>query len=354
MPEWTLRTTPDSRSRPLVSVVIVNYNSGHYLAACVRSVASSAYPKKELIIVDNASEDDSVTQAEAFYPEGEIVRNSSNLGYSGGCNTGIAKAKGEFVVLMNPDTVVDQRWLDALVDAAVRHPRAAFFQPKILMMDDQRILNSAGNMIHVAGFGICRGIGTLNREQFQTEAEVCYASGACTFARMEALREIGRMDDLFFAYGEDKDWGWRGLMMGWQSIYVPSSRILHKWSPTLGYGSRKFYLLEYERVLSVWKNYSRRTLLLLAPLLILVEASVLVYATFKGWLAEKVRSYSDLLRLRGPLTRRRRLIEARRVIDDAAIVGRFVTEIEHPYVGPAGLILDRLAAWVFARVKNSI
>jgi GT2 family glycosyltransferase len=334
--------------------VIVNYNSGPYLAACVRSVANSTYPEKELIIVDNASEDDSVTQAEAFCPDAQIFRNSSNLGYSAGCDTGIAKAKGDFVVLMNPDTVVDQRWLDALVDAALRHPRAGFFQPKILMMDDQRILNSAGNMIHIAGFGICRGIGTLNQERFQSEAEVCYASGACTFARMEALREIGPLDGLFFAYGEDKDWGWRGLMMGWQSIYVPSSRILHKWSLVLGHSPRKFYLLEYERVLSIWKNYSKRTLLLLVPLLILVEVSVLVYAAFRGWLAEKIRSYSDLLRLRGRVARRKRLIQAERVVHDAVIVKRFVTEIEHPYIGPAGSILNRLTDWVFARVKNSI
>jgi GT2 family glycosyltransferase len=312
------------------------------------------YPRKELIIVDNASEDNSATQVESLYPQVQVVRNALNLGYSGAGNVGIAKAKGEFVALMNPDTIVDQRWLDELVDASVRHPRAAFFQPKILVMDDQRILNSAGNMIHVTGFGICRGIGTLDREQFQMETEVCYASGACTLARTEALRDIGPMDDLFFAYGEDKDWGWRGLMMEWQSIYVPSSRILHKWSPTLGHGPRKFYLLEYERVLSVWKNYSKRTLLLLAPLLIVVEASVLVYAAFKGWLAEKVRSYSDLMRLRGRVAQRKRSIQARRISHDGAIVGRFVTEIEHPYVGRAGLILNRLAAWVFARVKNSI
>ena len=124
-------------------------------------------------------------------------------------------------------------------------------------MDDQRILNSAGNMIHVAGFGICRGIGTLDEGRFEKEVEVCYASGACTLARREALREIGPMDRLFFAYGEDKDWGWRGLMMGWQSMYIPSSRILHKWSPILGHSPEKFYLLEFERLLSIWKNYSQ-------------------------------------------------------------------------------------------------
>jgi GT2 family glycosyltransferase len=82
MPELTLRTTPDSRSRPLVSVVIVNYNSGLYLAACVRSVASSTYPRKELIIVDNASEDDSVTRVEALHPEAEIVQSTDSASLS--------------------------------------------------------------------------------------------------------------------------------------------------------------------------------------------------------------------------------------------------------------------------------
>jgi GT2 family glycosyltransferase len=346
-----LKDVVDSTIRPLVSVVIVNYNSGTYLEACVTSVIHSTYPRKELIIVDNASNDESITQAEALYPEASIVRNPVNLGYSGGGNIGIAKAKGEFVVVMNPDTVVDQRWLDRLVDAAGRYPRAAFFQPKILLMDDQRMLNSAGNMIHIAGFGVCRGIGTPDEGRFEEELEVCYASGACVLARREAVREIGPMDRLFFAYGEDKDWGWRGLMMGWQSMYIPSSRILHKWSPVLGHSPRKFYLLEFERILSIWKNYSRRTILILAPLLFLVEVSVLLHAIFNGWLPEKVRSYSDLLKIRGALKSGRRSLQARRLIHDGTVVRGFVTEIEHPYVGSMGPVLNQLVTWMFARLK---
>lgn len=349
-----LKNAADSRTYPLVSVVIVNHDSGTYLETCVRSIAQSAYPRKELIIVDNASNDGSANQVEALYPEASIVRNSLNQGYSRAGNIGIAKARGEFVVVMNPDTIVDQRWLDGLVSAAARHPRAAFFQPKILLMDDQRILNSAGNMIHVAGFGICRGIGTLDGGRFEKEVEVCYASGACTLARMEAVREIGPMDCLFFAYGEDKDWGWRALMMGWQSIYVPSSKILHKWSPTLGYSSRKFYLLEFERVLSIWKNYSRRTLVLLAPALILVEISVLLYAGVKGWLTEKLRSYADLLRIRQIVAERRRSIQTRRLLHDGTILERFVVEIEHPYMGTSGAVFNRLILSIFARVRKSI
>lgn len=349
-----LKDAVDSRIYPLVSVVIVNYNSGTYLNACMRSVAHSTYPRKELIIVDNASNDGSITQVEPLYAEASIVRNPSNLGYSGAGNIGIAKAKGEFVVVMNPDVIVDQDWLEGLVDAAARYPRAAFFQPKILLMDDQRMLNSAGNMIHVAGFGICRGIATLDEGRFEEEIEVCYASGACTLARREALREIGLMDRLFFAYGEDKDWGWRGLMMGWQSMYIPTSRILHKWSPVLGHSPRKFYLLEFERILSIWKNYSRRTLLILAPLLFLVETSVLLYATFKGWLPEKIRSYSDLLRVLRVTVRERRSIQARRVINDGAVVRRFVTDIEHPYVGSVAPALNKLVGRMFVRLKAMI
>ena len=352
--ERMLKEAPKSSICPLISVVVVNYNSGPHLAACLRSVADSTYPRKELIIVDNASKDDSITQVQALYPDAEMVRNRVNLGYSGAGNIGIAKARGEFVVLLNPDTIVDERWLEELVDAAARYPRAAFFQPKILLMDDHSILNSAGNMIHVAGFGICRGIGTLDDGRFEKEVQVCYASGACTFARREALREIGPMDRLFFAYGEDKDWGWRGLMMAWQSMYIPSSIVLHKWSPVLGHSAEKLYLLEFERLLSIWKNYCQRTLLILAPLLLLVEASVLIHATFRGWLAEKLRSYSDLFRVRKAVARERRSIQARRVIHDGAVVRNFVAEIEHPYVGSVAPILNGLVVWIFSRLKASI
>lgn len=344
---------PNTRG-PLVSVVIVNYNSGTGLTNCVASVLNSKYYNKELIVVDNASDDDSVECLKALDLQVKILRNPVNLGFSRGGNAGIVKAKGEFVVIMNPDTIVDPAWLSCLVDAADRYPRAAFFQPKILLMDDPHVLNSAGNMIHIAGFGVCRGIGRLDAEPFRKEGEICYTSGACTLARREALAEIGPMEELFFAYGEDKDWGWRALMMGWHSVYVPSSKTLHKWSPTLGHTPRKFYLLEFERVLSVCKNYSRRTLVLLAPALILVEVSVLLYAAVKGWLTEKIQSYADLIRIRRVVAERRRSVQTRRVIGDHAVIERFVAEIEHPYMGAAGAVFNQLIVSILNQVRSSI
>jgi len=347
------KDAPEQESPPLVSVVIVNYNSGVYLAGCVKSLMNCSYPRKELIVVDNASGDGSIAQLEDLNAEVKIVRNAANLGYSRGCNIGIGMCKGKFVIIMNPDTLVEPGCLQALVNASQRYPQAAFLQPKILLMDNPRLLNSAGNMIHIAGFGVCRGIGTPDGG-FQKESEVCYTSGACTLARMRAVQDIGPMEELFFAYGEDKDWGWRALMDGWQSIFVPSAKVLHSWSPTLGDSPAKFYLLEFERWLSILKNYSGRTLLLLAPVLVLVELSVFLYATLKGWLAKKIQTYADLLRVWRVVAERRRTLQNRRLVPDRLVLRRFVANVEHPYIGPVGHVLNHLVCWLFARVGRWI
>jgi hypothetical protein len=339
---------------PPISIVVVNYNSGRYLTNCVESILESTYSKKKVVVVDNASQDESVGKMLNKYPQVKVVLNQSNVGYAAAGNVGIKSTKGSFVVIMNPDTLVEPTWLEELVKATQRFPRGAFFQPKILLMDNPRILNSAGNLIHIAGFGICRGLGALDSEEFQKESDVCYVSGACTLIRREALREIGPLEELFFAYGEDKDWGWRASMMGWQSVYVPSARILHKWSLTLGRTPNKFYLLEFERLLSFVKNYSKRTLLLLMPVFFIVELWVMCHAIVNGWFLEKIQSYVDLFGARTLVLQKRRIIQKHRAVSDRVLIRRFVATIEHPYLGPAAGVLNRLTSRIHALVANSI
>lgn len=326
-----------------VSIVIVNYNSGSDLANCVSSITESKYPLEELIVVDNASGDNSLRIMATDFPNIKIIHNRTNLGYAGAANIGFKSTTGEFIAILNPDTLVPRDWLGHLVDAAARYPRGALFQPKILLMANPRLLNSAGNMIHVAGFGICQGLGTLDLGRFQ-EKIVSYTSGACTLIRRHAMREIGPMEELFFAYGEDKDWGWRASMMGWQSIYIPSSKILHKWSPTLGSTSQKMYFLEFERLLSIMKNYSNRSLILLLPVLVVVESMVLLHALTNRWLGEKLRSYADLFRIRKLILQRREALQKCRIVPDRVLIENFTTTIDHPYLGPAAKVLNRLIA----------
>jgi GT2 family glycosyltransferase len=346
--------TRGEANRVPVSVVIVNYNSGRYLVGCVKSVLNTRYSRKEVIVVDNASCDGSVAEMLDAFPRVKVVRNTANVGYAAAVNLGISSAKGEFVVIMNPDTIVDSDWLGNLVSATSRHPSGAFFQPKILLMDDQRVLNSAGNMIHLAGFGVCRGLGRLDSEYPQQESEIGYASGACTLIRRKALRGIGPMEEMFFAYGEDKDWGWRASMLGWQSIYVPSAKVLHKWSSTLGQTARKFYLLEFERVLSISKNYSKQTLLVLTPVVLVVEWWVLFHAIINGWLGEKLQSYVDLFHVRDRVLQKRQIVQEHRIVSDRVLIRTFITAIEHPYLGPAASVLNQLLSRMQSLLINSI
>jgi GT2 family glycosyltransferase len=335
-------------------VVVVNFNSGDYLTSCIGSLLHSTQEKLAITVVDNASNDDSLKDVENRFPQVRIIRNQSNLGYSSAANLGFSRAKSKFVALINPDTFVDSRSLEGLVRAAERHPEGAFFQPKILLIENPHVLNSAGNMIHVAGFGVCRGIGMHDNEQFNVETEVNYASGACLLARMQAIREIGPLDETFLAYGEDKDWGWRALMKGWCSIYVPSSTVLHKWSPTLGASAEKFYLLEFERNFSVLKNYSKRTLALISLLLLMTEVSVLLYACVKGWLREKIHTYTDLVALRHTIAVKRAQIQRDRLVPDGILLGRFVLELNHPYIGSAGSVFNRIVSLLLKGVQASI
>jgi GT2 family glycosyltransferase len=100
-----------------LSIIVVNWKGLRFLGACLGSLMNQTSSAHELILVDNASNDMSITQAEALHLEASIIRNPVNLGYSGAGSIGIAKAKGKFIVIVNPDTVVNPRWLDGLVDA---------------------------------------------------------------------------------------------------------------------------------------------------------------------------------------------------------------------------------------------
>jgi len=319
----------------LVGIIVLNYNGRNVLLECLRSLYESSYSHFEAIVVDNGSTDGSVEAVRKDFPGVILIENRRNLGYGAGCNVGINASKGEYIVLMNNDVFVIRDWLKALLEACVKHKRVGFFQPKILFEFDKGRINTAGNMIHVAGFGLCRGIGEFDRGQYDEETEIGFASGACVLFRREILRDVGLLDPIFFAFNEDTDWGWRALLYGWRSLYVPSAvvhhQLGHSWGRVLT--ARKFYYLERNRVLMLLKNYSRRSLAILLPLLLFVEFCVLAYALAKGWFGSKVRSYSDVIGLRGYLREQRNVLQLRRRLSDREIFPLLTTEIPQGYFG---------------------
>ena len=336
---------------PTVSVVVLNYNGKDVLPACLRSVYNSRYSNFEVIVVDNGSTDQSVEVAAREFPEAIIVRNERNLGFSIGNNIGIGRSKGEYLVLLNNDTVVHPDWLRELVKGAVQL-NGGFYQPKILLMEDPKIINSAGNMIHLAGFGLCRGIGEPDTGQYEERVEIGYASGACLFAPRRAIEEVGLLDPVYFAYNEDTDWGWRGRIFGWKSFYIPTAIIYHKWSRLGSLSNLKFYYLERNRIATIVKNYSDRTLILLLPILLLFELAAIFYSLRRGWLREKIKGYVDLFKSRRRLMAQRRQLQTKRRFGDSVVMRVFVNEMKHSYLGSAADPLNKITrflSWILTR-----
>ena len=327
---------------PLVSIVVLNFNGEGLLRECLNSVFRTNYTNYEVIVVDNGSSDRSCEIVNEEFIHARLVRNPVNSGYSRGNNIGILRSRGQFVVLLNNDTVVEPNWLPELVREAKQNPMC-FYQPKILFADSKRI-NSAGNVIQLFGFGFPRGIGQLDVGQYDEKWRSSYASGACVLASKSLIEEVGLLDEFFFDFYEDVNWGWRASMLGYESVYIPSAAIYHNWGGTWGkdMSSKKFYLIERSRIATVLRNYSSGSLAVMLPALVLVELMVVLYGFRRGFVSGKMRAYSDVLKATNILRRQRRKLQSMRKKSDKLVVQTFGIELDHPYIGESATLLNKL------------
>lgn len=250
------------------SVIIVNYNHRAYLEGCLKSLMEDRDPADEIILVDNASTDNSVEFVRETFPQVQIVCNSQNIGFAGGCNLGARIAQGEYLAFLNPDTIVTPGWLKKLIDAIRVNPKAGLATPKILLHDKPEQINTAGNNIHLAGLTMCRGLG-LHRDSLVEPGAVSAISGAAFVIRKELFYELDGFDEDFFLYMEDTDLSWRARLAGYQCWYVPDSIITHDYA--VRFGPLKVYYQERNRYIMLFKNLRWPSLVFLAPALFLME-----------------------------------------------------------------------------------
>ena len=309
---------------PLFSVVIPNWNGAHHLPVCLDALRGQTYPRVEVIVVDNNSADGSLALLDREYPEVKVLPLPENRGYAGGVNAGITVAGGEILVVLNNDTEADPRWLEELWAALERHPEAGSATSKILLFDQRRIINSAGDLYGVDGIPVNRGVWEEDRGQFDQEEPVFSPCGGACALRRSMLDDLaskgqqGPFDEDFFAYCEDVDLGWRAQLAGYTCIYVPTAVVYHRLSATGGgkiasyYTGRNFlYVLVKNYPSSLFKRHWRRVLL--AQMRITWEA-------LRAWRGEAARArlrgqLSGLWKLRAVL-RKRKVIQASRVVSD--------------------------------------
>lgn len=316
--------------RPLISIIIPHVQGKEIIHACLQSLAATDYPNKEIVIVDNAVKDGSLDNITADYPEVKLVRNARNLGYAGGCNSGLEKASGAYVLFLNNDTTFERDWLSVLVDVCERDPEIAAAQPKILAHADPDTFDyagGAGGLLDIFGYPFARGRLFFSCEkdegQYDDGGDIFWASGTAMFVRRTVLQEVGAFDPDFFAHMEEIDLCWRMHLAGHRIVAVPAAVVYHSAGSTLRPDSPKKLFLNHRN--SLWmilKNYQLRTLLWIFPLRILLEIGTALHALLR----------LDLVRLRAVLlavphvlfrslviARKRRHVRALRKLSDARL-----------------------------------
>lgn len=227
--------------RPLVSVVIVNYNVKDFLLQCLRSLQqSSIAAEMEIIVVDNDSSDGSLQFLKPLFPDIHFIASKENLGFGRANNLGINIAKGEFILLLNPDTIVSENTLEKMTEYLRAHPETGMCGCKVLNPDGTfQLACRRGFPTPWASFCKIFGLQSLfpnskifaqYNQTFRSTDETYYIDaliGAFMFARREALLQAEGFDPAFFMYGEDLDLCYRIQQNGWKVAYVPTTSIIH-------------------------------------------------------------------------------------------------------------------------------
>jgi GT2 family glycosyltransferase len=268
--------------KPTISVIIVNYNGRPLLGECLDSLREQIFKDFEVIVVDNASTDGSISFLRERYPEVALVGNTENRGYGGGNNDGIRVSRGEYIAILNNDAVVDKRWLAALVEATVRHEVCGMFASKILNYYDRSIIDNAGLLIYRDG--LARGRGRLEQDigQYDREEEVLLPSGCSCLYSKKMLEQTGLFDEDLFLYMDDVDLGLRARLAGWMCMYVPEAVVYHKYSATAEpFSPLKAFLLERNRIWVTVKYFPLR-MLLMSPFYTLVRYTVQGFGALAG------------------------------------------------------------------------
>lgn len=220
----------------LVSVVIPNWNGKRFLSGCLDSLLCQTYRNLEIIIVDNGSHDGSVEFLKDNYPQVHLVTFPHNTGFSIAVNRGIRESQGEMVSLLNNDTIVDRNWLGEMVKALHEHPEVGSVGCKMLAYDDSFVLDGAGDGYRRGGLPGRIGHRERDTGRFDVPRYILGACGGAALYRHDMFEEIGLLDEDYFAYLEDVDFGLRAQSAGYKCFYVPTAIVYHLGCGTTGSG----------------------------------------------------------------------------------------------------------------------
>lgn len=270
------------------SIVIPNLNGAGWLRDSIESIWAQTEQDFELIVIDNASTDESLAIAQSYEMRARytLVQNSENTGFSAAVNAGICLAKGEYIVLFNNDAFAEPNWLAQLIAAAEADENIFAVQSLMIRHFERDICDDAGDYVTLFGWACKRGDGMYWR-RYTKPKRIFSACGGASLYRKRILDEIGLFDELFFAYFEDVDISWRANSLGYKNVYCPDAKCYHICGATTGavrYNEFKSVQSGRNSILLPYKNMPLLMFVLnFIPLLLGYLLKILVFGLRGFW-----------------------------------------------------------------------
>lgn len=296
-------------SLPTVAVVILNWNGKSFLEKFLPSVMESTYANLNIIIADNASDDESVYFVRKNYPSIHILLSNVNEGFAKGYNSALKRVSADYYILLNSDVQVTKGWIEPVISLMEADKKIAACQPKVLSFkqpDQFEYAGASGGFIDKLGYPFTRGriFETCEKDngQYDDSVQIFWATGAALFVRANVFHELDGFDEVFFAHQEEIDLCWRMQRKGYLIYVVPSSVVYHVGGGTLPMGDRKKVFLNFRNNLimmtknltfaeKIWKIPFRILLDLIAAYRFLINGNFSTFISiasahmhYAGWI----------------------------------------------------------------------
>lgn len=273
------------------TVIIPNWNGKKYLEKCLDALLSQQ-GFFDVLVVDNGSVDGSVELLAEKYSNVKTILLKENTGFCHACNEGIKASETPYVILLNNDTEVLPGFVENLIKAMEKDEKIFSVGAQMLQIQDNSLIDSAGDMYTIMGWGYCRGKGKPAKD-YDTSVKIFSACGGAAIYRKSILNKIGLLDENHFAYLEDMDLGYRARIYGYTNLYEPSAKVIHAGSASSGstYNEFKTKLAAANNAYMIGKNMPFLQLLINLPFLALGVMIKTVFFAKKGMGRLYLKSY---------------------------------------------------------------
>lgn len=286
-----------------LSIIIVNWNTRQFLQDCLLSILeASLHVSYEVWVVDNASADGSVEMLEESFPWVHVIANQTNPGFARANNQAIKNSQGNFVLLLNPDTIVKPRALDILLEFLNLHPEAGGTGPRLLNPDGSlqlsifrkpRLLREVWWLFHLDRVWLYSRY-PVGRWKLDQTYQVDIIMGACLLLRHEVLDAVGLLDEEYFIYSEEVDLCYRVQDAGWELYWVPQAQVIHFGGQSTQQVAGEMFLRLYQGKVMFYRKHSSKATVSIYKLILYVAAALRLFLTPFAFLEPAPRKNNHL------------------------------------------------------------